>query len=81
MSMASKEAVADVLDGDFRPEVAVSFGTILQRLGRFSISSSRDFLRLTTLAYEMSAVVALFTCFGPRMQRATSKLADAIDTE
>ena len=33
VSMASKEAVPDVLDSDSRPEVAVSFGTILQRFG------------------------------------------------
>ena len=56
MSMASKEAVADVLDGDSRPEVAFKFRTILGQFSKCSMSSTVDFLSFWTFANEMSTV-------------------------
>ena len=53
----------------------------MQRYGNFSMSSIRHFLRFRRFAKEMSTGFLLFVCFGARMQCATSKLADAVDTE
>ena len=79
--MAFKEAVPDVLDADSRPEVAFSFGTILQRYGDFSISTIREYWLFRLFTLEMSISSLLFVRFGARMQCATSKLADAVDTD
>ena len=81
MSTAFKEAVPDVSDADSRTKVAFSFGTILQRYGDFSMLSILDCLRFRIFTNETSAVTLLFMSFRARMQRATSKLTDAIDTE
>ena len=45
------------------------------------MSSMRDFLSFSTFKNEMSICSLLFVSFGARMQCATSKLADAVDTE
>ena len=45
------------------------------------MSSLRCCRRFKTLTNEMSAVIVLFVRFGARIQCATSKLADAVDTE
>ena len=81
VSMASKEAVPHSLETEKCLEVAVSFKTILQRCGHFSMSSMCDCSRFRLFTNEMSVVSLLFVRFGARMQCASSKLADAVDTE
>ena len=53
----------------------------MQRYGDFSMSTIREYWLFRLFTHEMSISSLLFVRFRARMQCATSKLADAVDTD